>query len=161
MDSELAYTAKLMPGRTGCNDMTNVFLETSSLLWTPWGGVHLPPRGGACSPPQGTSGTAWVRRRIMPESTLERCTQGFDHTPQICTHGGGRTWPTSSVEWGVCPFQGSKHWSLTMGNSVDREVLSLKRLVGAKFAIFSLLTLLRRWFWRAIAELGFGMPVPE
>lgn len=88
MVSELAYTAKVVPGRTGCNDMTDVFLEIGSLLWTPWGGIHLPH---ACSPPPGTSGTAWVRKRIMAESALERRTQGFGHTLQICAHGDDRT----------------------------------------------------------------------
>lgn len=56
MISELAHTTKVVPGRTGCHDVTDVFLEIGSLLGTPWDGmdgVHLPQ---AHSPPHGTSG---------------------------------------------------------------------------------------------------------
>lgn len=38
-------------------------------------------------------------------------------------------------------------------------MLSLKRVVGAEIAIFSLLTIARRQFWRAAAELGIGVLV--
>lgn len=74
---ELAYTAKFILSKAGCDDMTDVFLQISSPPWTPEGGVHLflkalnePPESGGglwLNPPlEGVPGTLTTRPEYAP-----------------------------------------------------------------------------------------------